>query len=305
MGELAAIVTSLFWSITSVQFTLAGRRVGSAVVNRLRLILAVIFLSTMHTILYGRPWPVDAELFRWGWLGLSGVIGLVLGDAALFQAFVLIGPRRSMLLMTLVPVISTLLAWVWLGEVLVPLQIAAIAVTVMGVAWVVGERSPTAVPSPASGQDDGVKDDGVNLRGILLGLGGAVGQAVGLVTAKQGLVGDFPTLSATLMRMVAAMIVLWVLTFFQGKAVSTVRALQDRRAGLFLLGGAVTGPFLGVWMSMVAVQQAQVGIASTLMSLTPIMLIPLAWWIFGDRITLRSILGTGLALTGAAALFLV
>ncbi len=303
MGELAAIFTSFLWSLTSVQFTLAGQRIGSAVVNRVRLILAVILLATVHTILYGHPWPVDAELFRWGWLGLSGIVGLVLGDAALFQAFVVIGPRRSMLVMTLVPVISTLLAWIWLGEVLVPLQIVAIVVTVTGVAWVVAERSPSA-PSAAAASS-GPSGSSVNLRGILLALGGATGQAVGLVMAKQGLVGDFPSLSATLMRMVVALVVLWIITFFQGKAGSTVRALKDHRASLFLLGGAVTGPFLGVWMSMVAVQSAAVGIASTLMSLTPVMLIPLALWIFGDRITLRSILGTIIALAGAAALFFV
>ncbi len=300
MGELAAIFTSLLWSFTSVQFTLAGRRIGSAAVNRLRLVLAVIFLSIVHTVVYGSPWPVDAELFRWGWLGLSGVIGLVLGDAALFQAFVLIGPRRSMLLMTLVPVISVLLAWVWLGELLVLPQLFAIVVTVAGVAWVVGERSPNAAPGPMSTQDSQT-----NLKGILLGLGGAVGQAVGLVMAKQGLVDNFPSLSATLMRMVVALVVIWVFTLFQGKLRTTVGALKDRRAALFLFGGAVTGPFLGVWMSMVAVQNAQVGIASTLMSLTPIMLIPLAWWIFKDRITLRSLLGTIIALAGAAALFFV
>ncbi len=300
MGELAAIFTSLLWSFTSVQFTLAGRRIGSAAVNRLRLVLAVIFLSIVHTFVYGSPWPVDAELFRWGWLGLSGVIGLVLGDAALFQAFVLIGPRRSMLLMTLVPVISVLLAWVWLGEVLVLPQLLAIVVTVAGVAWVVAERSPTAAPGPISTQDSQA-----NLKGILLGLGGAVGQAVGLVMAKQGLVDNFPSLSATLMRMVVALVVIWLFTLIQGKLRTTVGALKDRRAGLFLLGGAVTGPFLGVWMSMIAVQNAQVGIASTLMSLTPIMLIPLAWWIFKDRITLRSLLGTVIALAGAAALFFV
>jgi drug/metabolite transporter (DMT)-like permease len=300
MGELAAIFTSLLWSFTSVQFTLAGRRIGSAAVNRLRLVLAVIFLSIVHTFVYGSPWPVDAELFRWGWLGLSGVIGLVGGDAALFQAFVLIGPRRSMLLMTLVPVISVLLAWVWLGEILVLPQLLAIVVTVAGVAWVVGERSPGAAPGPMSTQDSQT-----NLKGILLGLGGAVGQAVGLVMAKQGLVDNFPSLSATLMRMVVALVVIWLLTLFQGKIRATVGTLKDHRAALFLFGGAVTGPFLGVWMSMIAVQNAQVGIASTLMSLTPIMLIPLAYWIFGDRITLRSLLGTIIALAGAAALFFV
>lgn len=106
MGEIAALATSFCCSFTSIQFALAGQRIGSVVVNRIRLILATLYLSPAHLLLYREVWPLQAEAFRWGWLGLSGVVGLVLGDACLFQAFVLISPRRSMLMMTLVPVIS-------------------------------------------------------------------------------------------------------------------------------------------------------------------------------------------------------
>ena len=300
MGELAALATSFFWSVTSVQFTLAGRRVGSPVVNRTRLAVAVLYLSLAHGLLFGRLWPLDAEPFRWLWLGLSGIIGLVLGDASLFQAFVLIGPRRSMLLMTLVPVITTAIAWLWLGEALLPLELLAMALTMGGVAWVVSERRSAgqAITFPGDGNRR------TYVLGVLLGLGGAVGQALGLVLSKQGLVGDFSPLSATLIRMLVAVATIWLIALVQGRIGATRRAWQDRRALLFILGGALTGPCLGVWFSMIAVQNAPVGIASTLMALPPILLIPLTRWVFHERVTVRAVAGTVVALTGAALIFL-
>lgn len=300
MGEIAALTTSLCWSLNSIQFTLAGRRVGSRVVNRVRLALAVVFLSVTHLILYGTPWPVQAELYRWGWLGLSGTVGLILGDGALFHAFLLIGPRKSMVLMTLVPVISTVAAWLLLGETLLPIEILAILITVGGIAWVVSERQPQQPPDAQATEE--LRRN--RILGVLLGITGATGQALGLVAAKRGLVGDFPALSATVIRMIVAAAIIWMLTLLRREVGRTWQALSDRRARLWLAGGAFIGPFIGVWLSLIAVRTAPVGIASTLMALSPIMLIPFDHWIFDETITPRSIAGTVVALGGAAIIFL-
>ena len=298
MGEIAALVTSLCWALNSIQFTLAGRRVGSEVVNRVRLILAALYLSLAHLFLRGELWPIQAEPFRWGWLGLSGVIGLVIGDACLFQAFLFIGPRRSMLLMTLVPVMSALMAWAWLGEILSPVEMGAVLLAVGGIAWVVSERQRGQSQAGPPGREHRYA------LGVLLGLGGALGQALGLVTAKQGIAGDFPSLSATVIRMLVAAAVIWLLTLVRGQVGTTWRALGDGRTRAFLVGGSLIGPFAGVWLSMVAVQHAQVGIASTLMALSPIILIPLDHWVFHEPISPRSVAGTVAALAGATILFL-
>jgi len=298
MGEIAAVATSFFWSLTSIQFTLAGQRVGSVVVNRVRLVLAALYLSLAHLLLQGELWPIHAESFRWGWLGLSGTLGLVLGDASLFQAFLIIGPRRAMVLMTLAPVIGAVAAWVWLGEALHPAEVAAILLTVSGVAWVVSERGPNRTPGAAA------TDTRQYALGVLLGLGGATGQALGLVTSKHGLSGDFPPLSATLIRMLVATTVIWSLTLVRGQGSTTVHALGDKKARRFIAGGALTGPFVGVWLSLVAVQRTHVGIASTLMALSPLIMIPLEHWIFKEQVSLRTIAGTIVALAGVAIIFL-
>lgn len=300
MGEIAALATSFCWSLTSIQFTLAGQQVGSSVVNRVRLAMAVLFVSAAHLLLQGEIWPVQAQVFRWGWLGLSGIVGLVLGDACLFQAFVLIGPRRSMLMMTLVPVISALLAWAWLGELLSLIQIGAILMTVAGIVWVVSERKGKL---DASGENTQSEEE--HLRGVLLGFGAALGQALGLVIAKQGLVGDFSTLSATVIRMLVAAVVIWLITLLRGEVKKSGTVFHERRTAFLLIGGALTGPFLGVWLSMIAVQKAPVGVASALMGLSPIILIPLTRRILAEEISLRAIAGTVLALAGASILFFV
>ena len=294
LGEIAALGTSVCWTFTSIFFTLSGRRVGSLIVNQARLLLAVVFLLVTHLLVLGVLFPDQPGLYRWFWLGLSGIIGLVLGDGFLFQAFVLIGPRRSMLLMALVPIISILMAWLFLGETLSATEIVAIGLTVGGIAWVVSE-----------GEANGVQVDRRRYwLGILAGLGGALGQALGLVASKKGMVGGFSPLSATLMRMMVAAAVIWGFALLRGRAGQSMRALADRQASLAILGGAIAGPLLGVWLSLIAVSLTQVGIAATLMALTPIFLLLPSQWIFKERISLQSVVGTAVAIVGVAIIFL-
>lgn len=296
LGELAALGTAVCWSFTSTFFTLAGRMVGSVVVNRIRLLLAILFLSLTHWFLLGSWFPQHVAGERWLWLGLSGVIGLSIGDALLFQAFVLIGSRLSMLLMSLVPVISTLLAWLFLHETLTPLQLLAIFVSVAGVAWVILDRTPQGIQQTSSHD---------NWAGILFGLGGALGQALGLIAAKKGLSGDFSPLSGTLIRMVTAAAVLWLVTIATGKARLTFQQLARMpHSFVYILGGSFFGPFLGVTLSLVAVQATAVGIASTIIALPPIFLLPIGYFVFQERVGWRAVAGTVAALSGVAILLL-
>ncbi len=294
MGELAALATAFLWSWTSVFFTIAGRQIGSVAVNRLRLLLAVILLGITHWVTLGVPFPTDASTERWFWLGLSGLVGLVLGDALLFQAFVMIGPRLSMLLMALVPVMSTALAWATLQERLAPIELLGVLTTVAGVAWVVLEGG-------AQGGGGEARRYGL---GVLVGLGGALGQALGLVAAKRGLGGGFPALSAVMIRMLVAGGVMWLWAGLRGRWPATLKAFKVRPAVWAVLGGSLVGPYLGVWMSLVAIDRTRVGIASTLMSLTPILLIPIVRWVFKERVSWRAALGTGVAVIGVGLLFL-
>jgi drug/metabolite transporter (DMT)-like permease len=297
LGQFAGVLTAFCWSFSSIFFTMSGRLVGSPIVNRTRLVFALIMIGAAHWITQGELLPIDAGLSHWGWMGLSGIIGFVLGDASLFQAFVMIGPRLSMLIMALNPVTGAVMAWVLLGENLAAIEIFGIMLAISGVVWVVADRTngktlPDAAPR-------------TYVIGVLFALGGALGQSAGFIASKEGLQGDFSALSGNLMRLLVSTLVIWSWTALRGDARLGVERLRVQpRALRFIFGGALAGPFIGVWFSLIAVQHAPVGIASTLTSLTPIMLIPLSRIVFKEAITWRAVGGTLLAITGTAILFL-
>jgi len=295
LGEFAAIITSTTYALNSAIFTLAGREVGSGVVNRLRLIVASLMLMAAQWIFLGAPWPVGVELDRWIWLGLSGIVGLVVGDAFLFQAFVLVGPRISMLMMSLAPILAAFTAWVFLGEALTLWQIMGIFLTLIGVMWVILEKNHI----------QGRQKENY-LRGVLFGLGGATGQALGLVLAKNGLSGSFSPISGNFIRMFIAMIVIWLITIIQKKSRTTIQVIiNNPRAKWKIIGGAFLGPVLGVSLSLFALQHTSVGVASTLMALAPVFILPIDYFYFKERFGRGAIVGTAIAMLGVAVLFLV
>jgi drug/metabolite transporter (DMT)-like permease len=288
------------FSIGPTFFTLGTQKVGSIVVNRTRLLLTVLLLFIVHWIALGSPLPLDAEPRRWFWLGMSGVIGLALGDTALFQAFLLLGARLTMLVFSFSPVIAALFAWLFLGETLTPLQIAGIFVTVLGIAWVVAERN----------RGKGVQPDEERKRfglGIFFAFLGMLGQALGLVTAKLGLVGgDFPALSGQIIRMLIAMLLIWLVTILQRQVGFTFTRLKENPLSLRDISlGVLAGPFIGVYFSLVGVQLTDVGIASTLQALPPVFMLPIAYFVFKERFGWQVVIGTAVALSGVAILFLV
>jgi drug/metabolite transporter (DMT)-like permease len=294
IGELAALATSFFFAITALIFTHTGRAVGSQITNRMRLTFALTYLIIINLVLFREPLPFSAEGSRWLWLGLSGIIGLSLGDAFLFQALVSVGARLGTLLLSLAPIFSSLLAWIFFGEVLSLLQITGIVLALVGIAWVVlAHEEPPDTPR------------GHKRRGVLLGVLAGLGQSVGLVLSKQGMFGDFSPFQANAIRMLVAVIFIWAWTAFDGKVGATVSALREKPRMLWLIAlGSLVGPLLGVSASLLAVQHAEVGVASTLMALPPVIILPISYFVFKEKIGWQAILGTTLAIAGVAILFL-
>jgi drug/metabolite transporter (DMT)-like permease len=297
IGELAALGTSTFFSIGATLFTLSSRQVGSAVVNRSRLLAASIILMVAHLIFFGTVLPLAATSDQWFWFSLSGIIGLVLGDVALFQAFVQIGTRLTMLVFSMSPVLAALMGWAFLGEVLTPIQTLGMGLTLAGVLWVVAdEQNSSNQPS----------DRRYFLWGLLFALIGALGQAGGLITAKFGLTGDFPVLSGQVIRMGVAAFSIWIFTLIRGKGLETIQKFRENpMATRYVLIATIAGPVLGVFCSLAAVKYTEdIGIASTLQSLPPIFLLPIGYFFFKEKISSRAIMGTIIALAGVAILFL-
>ncbi len=295
IGEIAALFTSFCWSLSAIGFTKSSQQVGSQITNRVRVLLALLALLLINAVLYGQPVPLHAGTSRWVWLSVSGIIGLSLGDAFLFQAYREIGPRLGLLLLSLAPIFGAVTAWAFFSQGLSLPQIAGIVVTLGGIFWVVLVR-------PEEGNEQVRKVTG---KGVLFGILAALGQATGLVLSQQGMAGNFPPFSGTLIRMIAAFVTLWIVASFQRKAGVTLESMRRHPGVLgWVAFGALFGPVIGVSASLLAVQHTEIGVASTLMALPPVFMLPISYFVFKERFGWQAIAGTLVAMAGVALLFL-
>ncbi|HMZ41875.1 MAG TPA: DMT family transporter [Anaerolineales bacterium] len=294
IGEIAGLATSFFFAITAIIFASVGRMVGSQVTNRFRLLFALFYLVILNLIFFHEPLPFSAGLPRWLWLSLSGVIGLSLGDAFLFRSYVAVGPRLGSLLLSLAPIFGSVIAWIFFGETLTALQILGILLALAGIGWVV-----------TSHKEEANTPKGHTREGIIFGILAGLGQAVGLVLSKQAMAGGFSPFQANAIRMLAAVIFTWAWTAVEGQISSTVETIRNHPKALqWIAFGAVIGPVLGVSSSLLAVQHAEIGVASTLMALPPVIVLPISYFVFKEKIGWQGIAGTFLAILGVAVLFL-
>jgi drug/metabolite transporter (DMT)-like permease len=289
-GEIAAISAAVCWTLTSIAFESAGKRVGSLQVNLIRLVIAFFFLSGMSFFANGHFFPFDATFSAWIWLALSGVAGFVIGDLLLFQALVVIGARVSMLIMTLAPVFTAMLAKIILGEELAMSSFFGMVLTISGIIFVVS----------------GKKGDGerkITKYGIALAVGGAFGQALGLVLSKLGMK-DYSAISSTQIRVIAGIIGFSIIFTMFKKWPLILSSIKNIPAMKRITTGAFFGPFMGVTFSLLAVQHTNAGIAATLMSLAPVFILVPSRFIFKEKIKLREIAGAVIAFSGVAVIFL-
>ena len=232
---------------------------------------------------------------------MSGIIGLGLGDFGLFAAFVIIGPRRSVLIMTLSPIFAAVCAYLMLGEILSQLAIIGIIITLTGVILVILEKEER------SGED--IISKKLKTWGVFLALIGAIGQGTGVVFAKKGILLDstqiINPLSATLIRMILGALFVWICVIVTRRLPEIRKAIKNKKGLKYTILGAFVGPFLGVTFSMTAVTFTQVGIAQTLMSLMPVMIIPVIWILYKQKTSILGILGASIAVVGVAILFLI
>jgi len=278
-------------------FESAGKRVGALSLNLIRLVIGLLFLAVYNAFVNDGFFPI-ATGYQWFWLTLSGVVGFVLGDLFLCRAFILIGARISMLIMALVPPITALIGWVTLGEVLSGMEFLGMGITILGIILVISSKLDLkqSVRGPKVRM-------GPLLLGSLLALGGAVGQAAGLVLSKKGMQ-DMNAFEATQIRIMAGVLgFTLVITFFR-RWKHLLGALKDAKAMKSMTLGSLTGPFLGVSFSLLAVQHTDTGIAATLMALTPVMIIPPAIILFRERIRLIEMVGAVVSITGVALFFI-
>lgn len=308
LGEILSLCVAVSWTVTAWFADKASRRVGVMVTNVLRLILATLFLGIVLWITVGSPYPVYADRDTWLWLGLSALVGYVFGDYCLFNSYLYIGPRLGQLMMTLAPPMAAIAGWLLLGENLGWKSILAMVITLCGIG--------ISILSRDSGNH--FKLD-LPLKGFLLGICAGTGQGVGLVLSKigmehyaQAIPGDAPSRMALMLPFASTMAraVVGGLGFFLimalSKDIGKLRsAVKDPVAMRYASVITLFGPALGVSLSLMAVRYAHAGIASTLMALTPVLIIAPDVLINKKKLRLKEIIGLAVSITGVALFFLL
>ncbi len=293
IGQLAAVLTAFCWAVTSTAFEKAGKKMGSTNLNLFRLLIAIILSVIFTFFTRGLPLPLDATGSMWVWLLLSGFIGMFVGDLLLFEAFVRIGARISMLIYASVPIFSAVLAFTFLHEAMTLVQIAGMIVTICGIALVIldgdTENKKVKFAHPAAG--------------ILFAFGGAVAQAVGYVIGKYGMA-DYNAFAATQIRLIAGILGFALFFTISRKWKGFASSLKQRDALKPAVVGSLFGPFLGVSLSLFAVQRVNPGVASTLTSITPVILIIYAMLFKKEKVRIKEILGSIISISGLAIIFI-
>jgi drug/metabolite transporter (DMT)-like permease len=289
-GEVAALAGALLWAISAVIYARMGQRVPALVLNFSKGAIAITLI--LLTLVLGRsPLPAVAPAVVW-LLAASGIIGIGLGDTAYLNALRTLGARRALLLETLAPPLSAILAWGTLGEALTLGSWLGIALTLLGVAWVISERTPSPETAIAP------------LKiGLLWGLLAELAQATGAVMSRAALVDSaMPPLWSSVIRLGGGEVILLLLLLGRRAQLRETLPNLTRRTGTAIAIAAFGGTYLAIWFQQIALKYTATGTAQTLLATSPLFVLPLAV-LWGEKITQRSALGVGIAIAGIAILF--
>ncbi len=305
-GELISLAVAVSWTATALFAEIGTKRIGSLQLNIIRMVLSLLMLGATLWIVTGAPWPRFADGQTWFWLLLSGLIGYVFGDWCLFNSYLIIGARFGQLFMTLAPPVAAITGWALIGETISWKDLLGMIITLSGIAM--------SILSRGQGHKMAVK---LPLKGILLGIGAGVGQGVGLVLSKVGMghyhvaipegataVSSMVPFASTFIRAVMGAIGFILILMIRKEGPKLVHALNDRRGMLYATLATITGPFIGVSLSLMAVQYTNAGIASTIMALTPVLIILPSYLIFKQKVKVIEVVGAFISIAGVSLFFL-
>ena len=305
-GELLSLLVAVMWTFTALFAEVASKRMGTLVLNVWRMLLTILLLGIVLWWTCGKPWPQYASTDVWKWFLASGFMGFVFGDYCLFNAYIVMGSRFGQLFMTLASPFAAIAAWFMMGETMSLLALLGMIVTLSGIGISI------------MGKDDaGARHLKLPRKGILLGIGAGMGQGIGLVLSKQGLMhyaAEIPAeatdvaammpFAGTQIRAIMGLIGFGATLLFLGKWRNMLRFFTDVRGAAAAMGAILLGPFFGVSLSLMAVGMTNTGVAQTLMSLTPILILWPSRMMFGTKVNMQEVVGAVIAVTGASLFFL-
>lgn len=306
VGEIISLTVAVSWTVTALFAEVGSKRLGSLQMNVIRMLLSLLMLGATLWCFTGAPYPLYADGKAWFWLSMSGFVGYLLGDYCLFNSYILIGSRFGQLFMTLAPPTAAVAEWLMLGETLSLQALLGMVVTLTGIGISVlnkGTSNKLSLKLP--------------IKGVLFGIGAGVGQGVGLVLSKVGMnayelaipageemVADLMPFASTFIRAVTGAIGFLCVMGIQKQFHTLATSVRDHKGMNAAVWATITGPFIGVSLSLMAVQYTEAGIASTLMALTPVFIIWPAHFFFGQQVTFKEVIGACISVAGVSLFFL-
>lgn len=297
IGEFSALAAAALWACASLFY---GRtKLTAWQINFGKNAIAAILLC-LHLFVVARL--DDRTMFAADQatillLAISSVIGILIGDTFYFRSLQILGPRRALIVSTVAPLFAAAIGWIVLQESLTAGRAVGVVLTLAGVVIVIAERGGASeAPGlfPAS-----------SVRGIVMGLLGAVCNAVGATFSRLGNrgseywnAGGCDPLEATVIRVCVAAVGCILLAALTRTVTSTAQKSFSREALRAYLPAIICGPWLGIWMSQLAYKNCQLAVAITLTCTTPLFVLPILRVVHGHRITVRGVGGTLVALTG-------
>lgn len=324
IGEIIALIVALSWTITALLAEYASRQMGSLPHNLIRMSISLMLLGGILWVTIGSPYPILSDWQTWFWLGLSGFVGYTLGDYCLMQSYIVMNSRFGQLFMTLASPSAAVAAWLLLGQTMQPLAVCGMIITMFGIGLSILSRKGSIYRFSLK----------LPLKGVLLGIGAAMGQGVGLVLSRMGMdryqasvaatgvsdivgwvnpeavfpitFGNIMPFAATMIRCIIGMIGFSMALFLFSKQskYKLQKAVSNRRAMMCVLGGAVFGPCVGVSLSLMATLYTSAGIAQTIMALTPVLIILPSRFIYHQKVSALEILGALISVLGVSLFFL-
>lgn len=295
---IPALLATLLFAFSSVSAKRSVHHLGSNNASFVRILVATSLLA-----IYAHSWGAGLSGVGLPWFIVSGFIGYGICDTAIFLALPRLGAQlTSLMVQCLAAPIAALTEWIWHHRELRPMELLAGAAILVGV-------GTALFPGKTAKQS---LHPGWGALG--LGVIAAAGQAIGAVLSAHGqrlarqAHQPIDGLSVAYQRILAgaAFVALWwwIMRLRQGPGTRTESSTTMRVAAPWVIANALSGPTLGVSCYQWALQQEATGIVLAITALTPLAVIPLAFWLDGEKPTLRSLGGGILAVAGVIALAL-
>ena len=299
LADASALLSAFFFALGGFYYSDAVKKIGSYSVNAIRMLFYLIGVSIVYLVIFGFDIP-HAEAVQWLYLGISAFTGLVIGDYLFFVALKHISPRLTFLIAApLAPIFSAVIGLLLIGEKLVMKDIAGIFIVLFGILIVLSKNG--------SG-DSGGDENGKKTFGIIIAVLCSLGQGLSMVFTKLGIIGGTVTkpldpFATSVIRTFFGGIIIWGIVFFSGKTKSVIGSM-NKKAGLktLVLGSLIS--VIGIWLLLFALTHSKVGVAATLGSMMPVMIIPIVFVMKKEKTGARGIIGSIISVAGVAVLML-